>query len=95
MKLCQASYRGDSAEVSRLLMEGVPVNSKGRNGFTALHEACLQNRSDIVEILLNYMPDINQTDDEGNTPLHLACKNGCLDCVKTMIVNGQCDLGKY
>ena len=45
-----AEYKKD--EIVRLLKQGADVNEKDSNGYTALHEACWNNNTDIVQILL-------------------------------------------
>ena len=42
----------------------------------------------LVNTILKYNPDVNQKDDWGRTPLHLACNSGNLTAVKTLIAVG-------
>jgi len=42
----------------------------------------------LVSTILKYNPDINQKDDWGRTPLHLACNSGNLTAVNTLIAIG-------
>ncbi|KAL2328235.1 hypothetical protein Fmac_021662 [Flemingia macrophylla] len=53
-----------------------PVNRKGQN---ILHVAAKNGRSNLVKYLLRHLKmdefTLNQKDDNGNTPLHLASRN--------------------
>ena len=41
-------------------------------GRTPLHEACLEENFDAVKVLVEAGADLEATDNEGKTPLHLA-----------------------
>ena len=69
------------------------MNWKNSFGWTLLFKACLHNRSDIVKELLNYNPKLNEQTNYGYTAMHSACWSGFLECVKLLLVTGQCDLG--
>ena len=85
---------GEVGEVSKLLKEGVPADERGTGEWTALHTACFYNRADIVKVLLKYSPNVNQqTTSFWQTPIHIACKKGSMNCVKLLLQTGQCDLG--
>ena len=73
-------------------MQRADVNWRDDAGWTALHCASC-GRPDIIKLLLKSSPNINQQSYGGNTPLHLACYNGSLPCVKLLLATGQCDTG--
>ena len=83
---------GTVKEVSDLLMKGADVNWKSSIGWTALHRASFC-RPDIIKVLLESSPNINQQSIGGETPLHKSCKFGSLPCVKLLLATGQCDTG--
>lgn len=45
-------------------------------GMAAIHEAVLSGNLECVKLLVNYGADIHQRDEEGWTPLHMACSDG-------------------
>ncbi|XP_069050778.1 protein phosphatase 1 regulatory subunit 27b isoform X1 [Lepisosteus oculatus] len=45
-------------------------------GMAALHEAVLSGNLECVKLLVKYGADIHQRDEEGWTPLHIACSDG-------------------
>ncbi|CAG5089680.1 Similar to Rnasel: 2-5A-dependent ribonuclease (Mus musculus) [Cotesia congregata] len=70
----------DKLEDLKLLLEnGINVNepiiTTGKfAGFTALHVACMKNKDDLVELLVNdYKADVNAMAADGTEPIHLAC----------------------
>ncbi len=56
-------------------------------GKTALHWAT-QGNSALVRLLLDHDFDINTQDGDGNTPLHVAARNGSLSTVKLLLAHG-------
>ena len=56
-------------ELRRLLDEGLDPNIRNYYGRTALIYATINDRLDIVRLLLEYNADPNITDDEGDTAL--------------------------
>ncbi|XP_013887688.1 protein phosphatase 1 regulatory subunit 27b [Austrofundulus limnaeus] len=45
------------------------------SGMAAIHEAVLSGNLDCVKLLVHYGADIHQRDEEGWTPLHMACSD--------------------
>lgn len=65
-----AARRGDAAAVTKLLDEGVDVNTKYRYGATALSYAADHGRLEVVRILIGRGADVNVKDSfYGATPL--------------------------
>ena len=68
--LAAAARRGDAAAVSKLLDEGVDVNTKYRYGVTALSFAADHGRLEVVKVLLARGAEVNTKDTfYGATPL--------------------------
>ncbi|KAL7678090.1 hypothetical protein ACOME3_004319 [Neoechinorhynchus agilis] len=86
--LLDAVQRGDVNEVRQLMEEGVSPNIANADGFTAIHQCSLGDRSDILKLLLDNGANINIEDNDGWTPLHAAFACSRLGMVKTLIENG-------
>jgi hypothetical protein len=72
-QLQDAARKGDAAAVTRLLDDGVDVNTKFRYNATALFYACDAGNLDVVKVLLARGADTNLKDTfYGFTPLMLA-----------------------
>ena len=76
LELCSAAERGDVAVVRQALLEGVPVNTVGPDGKTALHLACYQGHTSVAKELLTSGASIDLLDGAGFAPLHYACMRG-------------------
>ncbi|XP_026736492.1 uncharacterized protein LOC113500038 isoform X3 [Trichoplusia ni] len=64
---------------SNSLRRGAGVNVQDDNGYTPLHQACLNGRKDIVRVLLSAGASPCMVDKKGATPLHLAAFKGDTD----------------
>ena len=72
-QLQDAARKGDAAAVTRLLDDGVDVNTKFRYNATALFYACDHGHLDVVKVLLDKGADLTIKDTfYGFTPLMLA-----------------------
>src|SRR5215471_4832543 len=72
-QLQDAARKGDAAAVTKLLDDGVDVNTKFRYNTTALFFACDAGNVEVVKVLLARGADINAKDSfYGMTPLTLA-----------------------
>lgn len=66
---------------------GVDVDFRSGFGRTALHEATQSRSKDVIEFLVQRGADIDALDDEGNTPLTLAC-NDDFEIAKLLVQHG-------
>lgn len=66
-----ACVSGDEDELEDLLDKGANVNTSTIDGVTALHQAVIDNKFEMVRFLVNRGADINAQDNEGWTPLHV------------------------
>ncbi|KAL8619068.1 hypothetical protein ACOMHN_020766 [Nucella lapillus] len=100
--LHRAAREGSTRCVQLLLRHGAKVNAQVRPyvhvaeegcmfevGSTALHQAARGDHVKCVKLLLNFGADCNLMDDEHQTPLYLACKEGLPECVLTLIHTAQ------
>ncbi|KAK7573940.1 hypothetical protein V9T40_011131 [Parthenolecanium corni] len=92
----QRNDRSSIIQLLEVLMKNRLPLPTGRNNWTALHYAASKPQyKEYLELLLEYsdsiLMDINgQTEHEGETPLHIACKNGCEESVLILLQKG-CD----
>jgi len=95
-ELLRAAYGPDEdihAQVSQAVNQNIRdmLNQKVR-GLTPLHIAALRGHNPIIHYLLSKYPEIqealNLADDEGNTPLHLAMREGQRDAGHLLLAAG-------
>ncbi len=68
-----AGFAGtDNSMAQSLIAHGTPINLKNIEGKTALHIAASQNNFPLTRLLLDKGASVNEQDNLGNTPLHLA-----------------------
>jgi serine/threonine-protein phosphatase 6 regulatory ankyrin repeat subunit B len=67
-----AARLGNTKIIEALLFEGIDVNVKDKDGWTALMWATYKCHYDIVELLLKSGVDINMKNDNGKTAFLIA-----------------------
>lgn len=72
----EACWKGDRARVAAFLAQGGEVNTPGKDGYTALHNAVLGEHPEIVGLLLDRGADIEARFQGGNAALHYAVEKG-------------------
>ncbi|MGH0135074.1 UNVERIFIED_CONTAM: hypothetical protein FKN15_056997 [Acipenser sinensis] len=82
-----AAYFGETDIIKTLLGLQVDVNLLDYKGATALHRA---RDSETMQFLIDHGADVNQKDDDGNTPVHMVCygeqgKDTRLDCLRLLV----------
>ncbi|KAG0181013.1 hypothetical protein DFQ29_009547 [Apophysomyces sp. BC1021] len=84
-----AASRGHLDVVQCLIEEyEVSVDSRDKEGETALLKAAYEGRFSLVKYLLSKNANIHQKDKDGWTALHNACSKGCLPIVRLLVENG-------
>jgi uncharacterized protein len=76
-----AARRGEVPDLRALIEAGAAINVQGDHDFTALHNAVLHDRTDVVKFLLEMGVDQGITNDDGATALELARIMGHADIV--------------
>ena len=88
-ELLAASDAGDGDTVTRLLQQGVSVNSQDEFGETGLHVSAEQGHDDIVKLFLDHEADVNIRGALDNkTPLMWAAARGHLSITRLLIGRG-------
>ncbi|KAF5506958.1 Ankyrin-3 [Colletotrichum aenigma] len=72
-----------------MLKDGVGVNYRNDDGFTALHISSISGHIDTVRILLNHGADATIMDNSGATPLDYAIDGGHEEVVNLILENGS------
>lgn len=86
MPLQYAAFTGNLEKIRELLDDGMDINNKDNIfGITPLHWACSK---EMAQFLIENGADINATDTNGETPLHMASGNGQIEVVSLLIENG-------
>ncbi len=75
-EIAEASYRGDTAAIERLLQEGADVNASRVDGSTAIHWAVYRDDLETAERLIDAGADVTLATREGVTPMHVASLHG-------------------
>uniref|UniRef100_A0A8C3CXS8 Protein phosphatase 1 regulatory subunit 27 n=1 Tax=Cairina moschata TaxID=8855 RepID=A0A8C3CXS8_CAIMO len=81
--------QGDLEQVGRFIRaRKVALDTIYPSGMAALHEAVLTGNLDCVKLLVKYGADIHQRDENGWTPLHMACSDGYADIARYLMALG-------
>lgn len=87
--LLEAASRNDIAEVADLLSsKQISPNVCNEDGLTALHQCCIDNKVDMLKLLIEHGANVNAEDSDKWTPLHAAATCGHLTLVKLLIAHG-------
>ncbi len=86
--LDQAVVDGDIERVKSEISTGRDLNSKNRMGWTLLHIAVRNKRTEIAQLLIDKGADVNVRDNHGRRPLHLAVESGQKAIVEKLITKG-------
>ena len=74
--------------VQLLLDTGADYSKENIDGETPLFWAVFNGQVDVVEVLLNGVPELNQDIGQGLTPLHLASMLGRKTVVQLLLARG-------
>ncbi|NXH56697.1 PPR27 phosphatase, partial [Rhabdornis inornatus] len=81
--------QGDLEQVGRFIRaRKVTLDTIYPSGMAALHEAVLTGNLECVKLLVKYGADIHQRDENGWTPLHMACSDGYADIARYLLSLG-------
>ena len=80
---------GNAAIVQTLLRHGADPNYRGYAGQTWVHRACLLNCLDQLDLLVDKGGSLTAGDDDRETPLHLAAREGHSVIVERLLALGS------
>ncbi len=86
--LDQAVVEGDIDRVKSEISAGTDMNSRNRMGWTLLHIAVRNKRTEIAQLLIDKGADVNVRDNHGRRPMHLAVESGQKAIVEKLIEKG-------
>ena len=75
-----------------LIQKGAHVNDVDAQSLTALYHASNDNRPTIVSTLLNHGADVNLSDINDDTMLHLGAQKASLKVIKALVASLSCDV---
>ncbi|XP_060757472.1 protein phosphatase 1 regulatory subunit 27 isoform X2 [Neoarius graeffei] len=80
---------GDLEMIGRFMRaKKVRVDTIFHSGMAALHEAVLSGNLECVKLLIKYGADVHQRDEDGWTPLHMACSDGYPEIARYLLFLG-------
>ncbi|KAG1925736.1 protein phosphatase 1 regulatory subunit 27b [Pimephales promelas] len=81
--------QGELERIARFLTtRRVRLDTIYHSGMAAIHEAVLSGNLDCVKLLVKFGADIIQRDEDGWTPLHMACSDGFPEIAKFLLSLG-------
>lgn len=83
-----AVFRGDVAEVKRLLKAGAKVDAANRYGATPMQMAATTANTAILKLLLAAGADVDSPNAEGQTALMIVARTGNVEAAKLLIRHG-------
>ncbi|KAI3318081.1 hypothetical protein HD806DRAFT_540551 [Xylariaceae sp. AK1471] len=87
-RLWDAISANDATEVKRQILKGAVANRKNPKGQNALHLATMAGKLEYVKLLLDNNVEVNAKDNEGNTSIILALREGNDEIVSALLKRG-------
>ncbi|XP_045249818.1 ankyrin repeat and death domain-containing protein 1B isoform X7 [Macaca fascicularis] len=86
-----AAWSGSLEVMLMLVKAGADQRAKNQDGMNALHFAAQSNHVRIVEYLIQdlHLKDLNQPDENGETPFFLSVEGGHEECSKVLLTAGS------
>jgi Ankyrin repeats (3 copies) len=86
--MIDAAATGDVATVKALVAHGVPVDTRNREGKTALHGAALRGDVSAIAFLIDHGADVNAISLWGDSPLEGAASQGHQEAARYLESHG-------
>lgn len=85
----RSATQGTVQELRALLRKGARPNSSGGDALsTSLHNVAINNRADLLRVLLDAGASASKRSFDGQTPLHWACRGRSLACTQALLDAG-------
>lgn len=88
-RLIDFALENDQFEIFKMLVEaGADTERLDESGKNIMHKAILMNKFEYTSFMVNGGHiDVNSTDSDGNTGLHISARTNYISCVKLLIKN--------
>ena len=83
---------GDSATLKRVIEAGGDLNERDAFQATPLHWSCAHGKTQCAKLLLAAKANMEAEDNEGQRPLHYACRYGSDTSCAKMLLEAGCEL---
>ncbi|EFR02841.1 ankyrin repeat domain-containing protein 29 [Nannizzia gypsea CBS 118893] len=80
-----ASYLGLTGTAKHLIENGATVNCTTTSGVTPLIRAAERGRVEVVNLLIQFDPEVDRSTKGGRTPLQVACSHGHIKIVESLL----------
>jgi ankyrin repeat protein len=87
-KLSEFCSMGDLAALRDQFPTGPPPDLMDKYRSTLLHHVAITYHTPILEWLLSFSPDLTRTNQFGNTPLWLACRDHRIPMARLLLMHG-------
>ncbi|KAH9254567.1 hypothetical protein BASA81_007315 [Batrachochytrium salamandrivorans] len=89
--LMLAAFNGSTESVRMLVACGVDTAAFDSTGYTAAHWAAKYNQWEMLKVIVGASPAAAtiQTKQQGDTPLHVACRFEALDCIRGLLTGSD------
>lgn len=89
-----AAFKGDVAEIKRILRAGTDVDIRNHNNETPLINAAARGHAPAVKVLISAGANVNAQTGTGYSPLHAAADNGH-SAVVVALIRGNADVNLH
>lgn len=81
------AQKGDVSQLSKILQNGMDINSLSSDKSNLLYYSILGNQINTTKFLIDNKIEINNRNEKGISPLHIACSNGNKEIVSLLLSN--------
>jgi ankyrin repeat protein len=82
MSLIESAKENNVIELKRLIQRGDNINAADGFGYNALYWAASMGHVECALVLIDAKADVTNSNQDGDTPLHIASFKGHVECVR-------------